>query len=96
MWCLENSVAGEHPLFTLATGMGSLLDKQIRHLRPTRLTLWVRPEMAEYCRRRVVPRMTVPSSSDESASSRAACSPERPPCSFARRGRWQFLPVEYL
>jgi UDP-N-acetylglucosamine diphosphorylase/glucosamine-1-phosphate N-acetyltransferase len=40
--------------------MGALLDKQVRHLRPSRLTLWVRPEMAEYCRTRVAPRMPVP------------------------------------
>src|SRR6185503_20069626 len=32
----------------------------VRHLRPTRLTLWVRPEMAEYCRTRVVPDLKVP------------------------------------
>jgi UDP-N-acetylglucosamine diphosphorylase/glucosamine-1-phosphate N-acetyltransferase len=48
------------PLFTLATGMSTLLDKQLRHLRPTRLSLWVRPEMAEYCRARVVPDLKIP------------------------------------
>jgi UDP-N-acetylglucosamine diphosphorylase/glucosamine-1-phosphate N-acetyltransferase len=48
------------PVFMLATGCGTLLDKQLRHLKPTRLTFWVRPEMLEYCRRRVVPAMKVP------------------------------------
>ena len=43
------------PTFTLLSGMNSLLDKQLRCLRPTRLTLWVRPELVEYCRRHVVP-----------------------------------------
>ena len=28
------------PVFTLATGMSNLLEKQLRHLQPTRLTLW--------------------------------------------------------
>src|SRR5687768_11987874 len=59
-WHTFAPISLSRPLFTLATGMGSLLDKQIRHLRPSRLTLWVRPEMAEYCRTRVVPRMSVP------------------------------------
>src|SRR5687768_538470 len=48
------------PVFTLRTGMSTLLDKQVRHLRPTRLTLWVRPEMEAYCRTRIVPEMKVP------------------------------------
>ena len=48
------------PLFTLATGMSTLLQKQIRHLRPDRLTLWVRPELEAFCRERVVPRTGVP------------------------------------
>lgn len=48
------------PVFALATGMASLLEKQVRHTNPSRLTLWVRPEMAEFCRRRIVPKLTVP------------------------------------
>ena len=48
------------PVFTLMTGMSSLLAKQVRHLRPTRLTLWVRPEMEAYCRGRIVPELNVP------------------------------------
>jgi UDP-N-acetylglucosamine diphosphorylase/glucosamine-1-phosphate N-acetyltransferase len=48
------------PVFMLKTGMGTLLDKQIRHLRPTRLSLWVRPEQEPFVRERVVPKLTVP------------------------------------
>lgn len=43
------------PAFGLLAGVTSLLAKQIRHLSPTRLTLWVRPGMAELCRQRVAP-----------------------------------------
>jgi UDP-N-acetylglucosamine diphosphorylase/glucosamine-1-phosphate N-acetyltransferase len=43
------------PSFMLACGAGTLLDKQLRFLRPTRLTLWVRPQLADYCRRHIAP-----------------------------------------
>ena len=29
------------PVFTLVSGTSTLLEKQVRHLKPTRLTLWV-------------------------------------------------------
>src|SRR5215210_4476311 len=48
------------PVFMLKTGMGTLLDKQVRHLRPTRLSLWVRPEQEPFVRERVVPKLDVP------------------------------------
>jgi hypothetical protein len=48
------------PVFELASGASTLLEKHLRHLAPRRLTLWVRPEMEEYCRTRVVPRMGIP------------------------------------
>jgi UDP-N-acetylglucosamine diphosphorylase/glucosamine-1-phosphate N-acetyltransferase len=48
------------PVFMLKTGMGTLLDKQIRHLRPTRLSLWVRPEQESFVRERVVPKLKIP------------------------------------
>src|SRR5690554_902902 len=48
------------PVFTLATGMSNLLEKQLRHLQPTRLTLWTRPEMAEYCHELLVPNLQIP------------------------------------
>ena len=48
------------PVFTLACGIGTLLDKQVRATRPTRLTLWVRPALADFCRRFVVPGLPCP------------------------------------
>ena len=29
------------PVFSMTCGLSSLLEKQIRHLKPTRLTLWI-------------------------------------------------------
>lgn len=48
------------PVFMLRCGLSTLLDQQIRALSPTRLTLWVRPSLAEYCRKHIVPTLTVP------------------------------------
>jgi len=48
------------PVFMLATGMAALLEKQIRHTKPSRLSLWVRPELADFCRRRILPKLSVP------------------------------------
>jgi UDP-N-acetylglucosamine diphosphorylase/glucosamine-1-phosphate N-acetyltransferase len=53
------------PVFMLATGMATLLEKQLRHTNPSRVTLWVRPELAEVCRRRIVPKLPVPASVNE-------------------------------
>lgn len=48
------------PVFALASGTSTLLEKQVRHLRPTRLTLWVRPELADCCRHTFIPRLNIP------------------------------------
>lgn len=48
------------PVFTLATGMSNLLEKQLRHLQPTRLTLWVRPRLEAYCRELLLPNLQIP------------------------------------
>lgn len=53
------------PVFSLPCGAGTLLDKQIRHLAPTRLSLWVRPELAEFCRQRIVPKLPAPATVNE-------------------------------
>jgi UDP-N-acetylglucosamine diphosphorylase/glucosamine-1-phosphate N-acetyltransferase len=45
------------PTFLMVCGAGTLLDKQILHLSPTRLTLWVRPELAEMVKRTVLPHL---------------------------------------
>src|ERR1700722_19993205 len=43
------------PTFLMGCGAGTLLDKQIQHLAPSRLSFWVRPELAESVRRHVLP-----------------------------------------
>ena len=53
------------PVFMLRCGLGTILEQQIRALRPTRLTLWVRPKLAEYCRRVVVPTLSIPTKINE-------------------------------
>lgn len=48
------------PVFMLQTGMSTLLEKQLRHFSPTRVTLWVRPELAESVTARVLSKMKIP------------------------------------
>ena len=59
-WLRFAPLSLSRPVFMLATGMASLLEKQVRHTRPSRMTLWVRPELAEFVRRRVAPKLKVP------------------------------------
>jgi UDP-N-acetylglucosamine diphosphorylase/glucosamine-1-phosphate N-acetyltransferase len=59
-WVTFAPLSLSRPVFALSTGASSLLEKQIRHLRPTRLTLWVRPEMEAFCRERILPHLTIP------------------------------------
>lgn len=64
-WHTFAPLALSRPVFTLATGMSTLLEKQLRHLRPTRLTLWVRPELEEHCRLRIANKTGVPTRINE-------------------------------
>jgi UDP-N-acetylglucosamine diphosphorylase / glucose-1-phosphate thymidylyltransferase / UDP-N-acetylgalactosamine diphosphorylase / glucosamine-1-phosphate N-acetyltransferase / galactosamine-1-phosphate N-acetyltransferase len=48
------------PVFSLLSGRYTLLEKQVRHLSPSRVTLWVRPELEAHCRQRVAPKLRVP------------------------------------
>src|SRR6185369_2332795 len=48
------------PVFMLASGLTTLLEKQIRHTKPTRLTLWVRDELESLVRERIIPKLPVP------------------------------------
>ncbi|MGC4031033.1 MAG: putative sugar nucleotidyl transferase [Tepidisphaeraceae bacterium] len=48
------------PVFLLQSGAGTLLDKQLRATEPTRVTFWVRDEMAEFTRSSVVPTLNIP------------------------------------
>lgn len=59
-WSTFAPLSLSRPVFTLVSGMSTLLEKQVRHLRPTRLSLWVRPELEEHCRVRLVPELPVP------------------------------------
>lgn len=60
LWERFIPISLSRPVFGLATGMSTLLGKQIRHLNPSRLSLWVRPEFEAFCRDRVAPRLGVP------------------------------------
>ncbi len=59
-WPTFAPVSLSRPVFSLASGMSTLLNKQLRYLEPTKLTLWVRSGLVEYCRRHVVPNLKVP------------------------------------
>jgi UDP-N-acetylglucosamine diphosphorylase/glucosamine-1-phosphate N-acetyltransferase len=48
------------PVFALASGTSTLLEKQVRHLRPTRLTLWVRPGLADFCCKELSAKFKIP------------------------------------
>jgi UDP-N-acetylglucosamine diphosphorylase/glucosamine-1-phosphate N-acetyltransferase len=50
------------PTFTLGAGTGTLLDKQLRFLKPTRLTFWVRPQFEAWVRAHIVPTIKCPTS----------------------------------
>jgi len=53
------------PVFMLRCGMGTILQQHLRVFQPTRLTLWVRPRLAEYCRRVVAPTISIPTEVNE-------------------------------
>ncbi len=48
------------PVFALRSGAGTLLEKQIRATNPSRLTLWIRPEMEGYVREHILPTLSIP------------------------------------
>ncbi len=48
------------PVFSMRTGTCTLLEKQIRYTTPTRVTLWVRPEMESFVRQYALPMIDVP------------------------------------
>jgi UDP-N-acetylglucosamine diphosphorylase/glucosamine-1-phosphate N-acetyltransferase len=53
------------PAFALLCGVGTLLDKQIRYIKPDRLTLWMRPELVDFCKKSIVPKLKVPTAINE-------------------------------
>jgi UDP-N-acetylglucosamine diphosphorylase / glucose-1-phosphate thymidylyltransferase / UDP-N-acetylgalactosamine diphosphorylase / glucosamine-1-phosphate N-acetyltransferase / galactosamine-1-phosphate N-acetyltransferase len=48
------------PIFSLRSGASTLLEKQLRATQPTRLTLWIRPEMEGYVRQYLLPQIDIP------------------------------------
>lgn len=48
------------PAMALLAGASTLLDKQVRTLRPSRLSLWVRPELAQVCQNELAPALPLP------------------------------------
>jgi UDP-N-acetylglucosamine diphosphorylase/glucosamine-1-phosphate N-acetyltransferase len=60
LWTHLAPLSLSRPVFALASGAGTLLDKQIHHLKPSRLTFWVRPEMEPFVRRFIVPSLKIP------------------------------------
>ena len=64
-WPSFAPLALNRPVFMLSTGMSTLFEKQLRHFKPTRLTLWVRPELAESVRARVLSKLNIPCAVNE-------------------------------
>src|SRR5215213_8993771 len=64
-WATFAPLCLNRPVFMLSTGMSTLLDKQIRYLGATRLTFWVRPEMVDFCKTRVLPHLKIPAAVNE-------------------------------
>src|SRR5437016_5165992 len=71
-WTTFAPLCLNRPVFMLSTGMSTLLDKQIRYLGATRLTLWVRPEMVDFCKTRVLPHLKIPTKVNEPLDDEAA------------------------
>jgi UDP-N-acetylglucosamine diphosphorylase / glucose-1-phosphate thymidylyltransferase / UDP-N-acetylgalactosamine diphosphorylase / glucosamine-1-phosphate N-acetyltransferase / galactosamine-1-phosphate N-acetyltransferase len=61
-WASLAPVSLNRPVFSLLIGTSTLLEKQIQHIQPLRVTLWVRPELEEYCRKHVAPSLSIPCS----------------------------------
>src|SRR5579862_892955 len=59
-WDLFAPFSLSRPVFALASGATTLLRKIVRYIQPDRLTLWVRPELANFCRQRIMPEIGVP------------------------------------
>ncbi len=73
LWTTFAPLSLSRPVFMLGSGTCTLLEKQIRALSPTRLTLWVRPELADYARQRIVPKLGIPTAVNEPLDDEWAC-----------------------
>src|SRR5688572_16136127 len=64
-WATFAPLCLNRPTFMLSTGMSTLLDKQIRYLGATRVSFWVRPELVDFCKVRVIPQLKIPATVNE-------------------------------
>ena len=64
-WTSFAPLSLSRPVFSLVSGRSTLLEKQIRHVQPKRLSIWVRPEMEQHVRQRIVPTIKIPVSINE-------------------------------
>lgn len=71
-WPSFAPISLSRPVFTLRSGLCTILEKSVRWMRPSRLTLWVRPGLADWCRRHVVPLLPVPTVVNEPLDSEPA------------------------
>jgi UDP-N-acetylglucosamine diphosphorylase/glucosamine-1-phosphate N-acetyltransferase len=60
LWPTFAPIAINRPAFWLLSGTTTLLEKQIRYMNPSRLTLWIRPELEAWTREVIVPRLKLP------------------------------------
>jgi UDP-N-acetylglucosamine diphosphorylase/glucosamine-1-phosphate N-acetyltransferase len=59
-WSSFAPLSLSRPVFTLQSGLSTLLEKQIRYIKPTRLTIWVRPALVDYCNTHILPKLSIP------------------------------------
>lgn len=59
-WTAFAPLSLTRPVFALASGAMTLLQRQVATLKPDRLTLWVREELTEFTRQRIAPTLGVP------------------------------------
>ena len=64
-WPMFAPVSLSRPVFCLASGVSTLLEKQLRALNPSRLSLWVRPGLVDHCQRHLLPSLKVPTTINE-------------------------------
>jgi len=59
-WASFAPLSLSRPVFALQSGLSTLLEKQIRYIKPTRLTIWVRPALVEHCKTHILPSLSIP------------------------------------
>jgi len=57
-WASMAPLSLSRPVFAMSSGAGLLVDRQLRNLRPSRVTLWCRPELAAWCESELAPTLS--------------------------------------